>query len=89
MCNIIQPNFNLVNQTFDGILDESYNKVADAGQRMQMITQQMSYLFSQDQQTILDKIKPIVEHNYGLMIDTDWYGNFAKELQAVLLVDVN
>ena len=47
-------------------------------QRGQMITEQMIYLFSQDQQIILDKIKPIVEYNYKLMIETDWYGDFFK-----------
>lgn len=71
-------------KTFDGIIDESYDTVADFNQRMQLITEQLSYLLAQDQQTILDKIKPIAEHNYGLMIKTDWYGDFAKEFQIVL-----
>jgi hypothetical protein len=72
-------------KTFDGIIDETYDIIADFDQRGQMITEQMIYLFSQDQQIILDKIKPIVEYNYKLMIETDWYGDFFKELQAVLL----
>jgi hypothetical protein len=76
-------------KTFDGIIDETYDTIADFDQRGQMITEQMIYLFSQDQQIILDEIKPIVEHNYMLMIETDWYGDFSKEFQAVVLARTN
>jgi hypothetical protein len=76
---------NLGFRTFDGIIDESYDDVADLNQRGQMITEQMKYLLEQDQKIIFDQIKPIVEHNYRLMIETDWYQEFAKEFQAVVL----
>ena len=72
-------------RTFDGIIDESYDEVADLTQRAKMIQSQMTYLFNQDQQIILDKIKPIVEHNYYTMMETDWYGDFAREFQSVVL----
>ena len=49
----------------------------------------MQYLFNQDQNTILEKIKPITDHNYQVMMSTDWYGDFAKELRAVLLDHTN
>ena len=72
-------------QTFDGIVDESYDTVACFETRAKMIKDQMRYLLSQDQQTILDKIKPITEHNYHTMLTTDWYGDFAREFQSVVL----
>jgi len=72
-------------RTFDGIIDESYDEVADLTLRAKMIQSQMTYLFNQDQQIILDKIKPIVEHNYYTMMETDWYEDFARELRAVVL----
>jgi hypothetical protein len=76
-------------QTFDGIVDESYDTVACFETRAKMIKDQMRYLLSQDQQTILDKIKPITDHNYQVMMSTDWYGDFARELRAVLLDHTN
>jgi hypothetical protein len=72
-------------KTFDGIIDESYDEVASLTDRAKLIHQQMEYLFDQDQSVILDKIKPIVDHNYKVMIETDWYGDFARELRALLL----
>ena len=72
-------------QTFSSIIDESYDTVADYRQRADQISVQIKYLIAQDQQQVLNQIKPIVEHNYQCMMSTDWYGNFAKELRAVLL----
>lgn len=72
-------------KTFDGIIDESYDTVADPAQRATLINEQIAYLISQDQQTVLAKAKPIVDHNYRVILGTDWYGNFAKEFRAVLL----
>ena len=76
-------------KTFDGIIDESYDLVDSVTDRANLIIDQMKYLMQQDQQIILDKIKPIVEYNYKLMIETDWYGDFSKELRAVLLAHTN
>lgn len=72
-------------KTFNDIIDESYDNEYDYRLRGQMICQQISYLIKQDQQQILDAIKPIVEHNYYTMMETDWYGDFTRELRAVLL----
>ena len=72
-------------KTFSDIIDESYDDEPDYKLRGAKICQQISYLLQQDQQQILTAIKPIVEHNYRVLMETDWYGDFAKELQAVLL----
>lgn len=72
-------------ETFNGIIDESYDTVACFDTRTKMIKNQMKYLLQEDQKIILDKIKPITEHNYHVMMTTDWYGNFARELRAVVL----
>lgn len=71
--------------TFDGIIDESYDSEPDYVKRCNLIIEQMKYLMSQPQEIILEKIKPIAEHNRRLMLETDWYGDFSRELQAVLL----
>lgn len=72
-------------QTFDGIIDETYDTVEDNKLRFQLALEQIHYLFNCSQQEILAKIQPIVEHNKKMMLETDWLGDFSRELQAVLL----
>ena len=72
-------------KTFDSIIDETYDTIADHKQRFQLVLEQMQYLFDQPQEEILEKIRPITEHNKRVMLETDWYGNFSKELRESLL----
>ncbi len=78
---------NLGFQTFDSIIDESYDEEPDMIKRYQMVYEQMQYLMSQPQARILEQIKPITEYNYDHMITSDWYGqfleNFASNLTAI------
>lgn len=75
---------NLGFQTFDGIIDESYDEEPDMMRRYAMVYEQMQYLFSQPQELILEKIKPITEYNYEHMMGTDWYGDFSKNFSGSL-----
>jgi hypothetical protein len=63
-------------QTFDGIIDESYDTVADNSGRFKKAVDQIEYLMTQPQEEVLDKIKPVCEHNFNLMTETDWYGKY-------------
>ena len=72
-------------QTFDGIVDETYDTVENCDERFQLALEQMHKLIDQPQDLILEKIRPIVEHNFSVMMSTDWYGDFSRELQAALL----
>lgn len=72
-------------QTFDGIIDETYDTVEDNQLRFKLALEQMHYLFNCPQQEILAKIRPIVEYNKQHMLTTDWYGNFSRELRSVVL----
>jgi hypothetical protein len=76
-------------QTFSSVIDETYDTVEDYQQRARLLGEQVNYLMAQDQQTVLDQIKPIVEHNRQHMMLTDWYGDFSRELRAVLLAHTN
>jgi hypothetical protein len=76
-------------QTFDGIVDETYDTVENSDERFQLALEQMHKLIDQPQDLILEKIWPIVEHNQRVMLETDWYGDFARELRAVLLDHTN
>jgi hypothetical protein len=71
-------------QTFGGIIDESYDTVENYQQRARLLGEQIKYLISEDQQTVLDQITPIVEHNYRHMMSTNWYGNFVKEISKII-----
>jgi hypothetical protein len=76
-------------KTFSDIIDESYDDEPDYKLRGDKICQQISYLLKQDQQQIINAIKPTVEHNYRVLMETDWNGDFARELRAVLLDHTN
>lgn len=71
-------------KTFDGIIDESYDLEADFVTRGNMITKQMDYLFSQPQDQILTQIKPIVDHNYELLMNTLWQENTNINLSSII-----
>lgn len=68
-------------KTFDGIIDESYDLIEDNTKRWSAAIEQIDYLFSQPQHVILENIKPIVEHNRKVMLETDWYGQFQHALK--------
>lgn len=71
-------------KTFDGIIDESYDDEVDYVKRGQRITKQIEYLLNQDQQTILDQVKPITEHNYKVMMETDWLKTVTTNLRQTI-----
>jgi hypothetical protein len=65
-------------RTFDGIIDESYDEIEDSLERCRMALAQMDRLIACSQQQVLERIKPICEHNYNLMITTNWYEDYFK-----------
>lgn len=67
-------------QTFDSIIDESYDTEPDALIRWKKAWEQMKWLANQPQEEILEKIKPIVEHNFNKIMSTDWYKSFNDQL---------
>jgi hypothetical protein len=69
-------------KTFDGIVDETYDTIADNEQRWSMALNEVSRLSAMDQTTILEKIKPIVEYNYGLIANKNWYNETLTQLTS-------
>lgn len=59
-------------KTFDTVIDETYDTIENNTDRWQAAFEQIAYLCSQDQQNILEKIKPIVDHNYQILVETNW-----------------
>jgi hypothetical protein len=62
--------------TFGNVIDESYDEIADLSERFKCALDQVDYLNTQPQQEILEKIRPICEHNYSHMMRTEWYQQY-------------
>jgi len=63
-------------KTFDCVIDESYDNIADSMLRWNSALDQIDYLQSQPQETILEKIIPVCDHNYSHLMRTDWYSQY-------------
>jgi hypothetical protein len=60
-------------KTFDGVIDETYDSVEDPQTRWQMAMQQVQLLCNRPQDQIINQITEIVDHNYQVMINTNWH----------------
>jgi hypothetical protein len=63
-------------KTFDSVIDESYDQIESSTQRFNNALEQVRYLSTQNQADILEKIRPICEHNFAHLMRTDWYGKY-------------
>jgi hypothetical protein len=68
-------------QTFDSVIDESYDLILNDNDRYTAAFEQVKYLCTQDQFTILSKIQPVVEHNHNLIMSTDWVYRAANQIR--------
>jgi len=59
-------------QTFDGIIDESYDLEPDPDRRWRMALDQVDRLCQADQQEILSRVRSIADHNFHCLQATDW-----------------
>lgn len=74
-------------KTFNGIIDESYDLESDPAKRFDMVIEQMNYLINSSQEQILQSIKPIVEHNKQIMLNSDWSNTFNNKLVLTVHTD--
>ena len=72
-------------KTFDSIIDESYDSIEPVTERHDAALDQLRWLCDQDQQTILDRCRDIVNHNFNLMYSKDWYNELRRPLYRILL----
>ena len=63
-------------QTFGSIIDETYDLATDNTLRWDMAMDQVVRLMQTPQDEILFRTIPIVEHNFNVMMQTDWYGEY-------------
>ena len=68
-------------RTFGDVIDESYDSETDALVRWGKAWDQVTWLMDQPQETILERIRPTVEHNAEVMLTTDWYDLFRQQFE--------
>jgi hypothetical protein len=75
---------NLGFQTFNNIIDESYDLMYNDNDRWSAAFEQVQRLCKMDQSEVFAKIAPAVEHNYSLLMNTDWEQHMLYQLQQKL-----
>jgi hypothetical protein len=68
-------------QTFSNVIDESYDSIYNDHDRWSAAFEQVQRLCKMDQQEVFEKIAPIVEHNYNLLMNTNWTQHMLHQLQ--------
>lgn len=71
-------------KTFDCVIDESYDLIEDNDQRLAAAFEQVKWLCNQPQQEIYAKIKPVLDHNYDLIMSTDWNRYCAVRIRQLI-----
>ena len=68
-------------KTFDHVIDESYDLIYNEHDRWSAAFEQVQRLCDLDQTQVFEKIAPIVEHNYNLLMNTNWTQHMLDQLQ--------
>jgi hypothetical protein len=71
-------------KTFDGIVDESYDKEYELGRRVDMIASSMQKLAQQNQHEVYKQARTILEHNYNMLMSTPWLQLMANDVGATI-----
>lgn len=73
-------------KTFDSIIDESYDLEQDNDKRFEKAWKSVEFLLNLPQQEVLEKIKPIVEHNFNHLMNFP-FDDFVKKQCTEILVN--
>lgn len=68
-------------RTFDGIIDESYDLEPNHEIRWNMVYDQIKKISLADPEEILEKVRPIVDHNYFVITQTNWCVKTIAQIQ--------
>jgi hypothetical protein len=71
-------------RTFNTVIDESYDLIIDNQERWSAAFDQVQRLCSMDQTWVFDQIADTVEHNYNLLMNTNWNQHMMTQLQQKL-----
>jgi len=59
-------------QTFGSVIDESYDDIFNSRDRYTAAFEQVKRLCLLDQAEVLEKLRPVLEHNHNHIMNTDW-----------------
>jgi hypothetical protein len=68
-------------QTFDNVIDESYDQIVNDEQRWAAAFEQVKRLCDMSQAEVLEKISQRVQHNYNLVMDAKWQSAHLLQIQ--------
>jgi hypothetical protein len=71
-------------QTFSSVIDESYDLEIDDVKRYTMAFEQVQRLCSMDQATVINAVKPVLEHNFNHIMNTDWTSFAADQMRDII-----
>ena len=69
-------------KTFSDVIDESYDSIEATNDRFAAALEQVNVLCNRDPIEVIELIKPIVEHNHQLIMNTDWLLHFRKHVSS-------
>ena len=69
-------------RTFDCILDESYDAVEKDIDRWRGAFEQVKFLSQQDHPAVMQKIKPVVDHNHNRLLELKQ--EILQQMQAMI-----
>lgn len=70
--------------TFCDIVDESYDNEINDHKRYTMAFEQVKRLCEMDQQYVYETLKPVLEHNYNHIMNTDWTEYAANQMRDII-----
>jgi hypothetical protein len=71
-------------RTFHDIIDESYDAEPDLTKRIELLLCQVNMLCQQDHVALQEQIKPIVEHNFSVMLGANWQKQMIDEISCYI-----
>lgn len=71
-------------KTFDCVIDESYDTIINDEQRYTAAFDQVKLLCSQPMDTVLEKVKDVLEFNHNLIMTRDWTVYAADQITKVI-----
>jgi len=71
-------------RTFGNVIDESYDNIIDDKQRWAAAFEQVEKLCNMDQLTVQKQIESTIDHNYQLLMNTNWHLSMLDNVKHVV-----
>lgn len=72
-------------QTFGSVIDESYDLIRHDRDRYSAAFEQVKLLCQRPQAEVLETIRPVLEHNHALIMNTDWTQFTRNKIQEKIM----